>query len=96
LSNKKHGIRKKKRLGIVPRALLGATLAGAVPASVVPACGGRTVSTPDGPEFTVDAGPPPPDAGSPEFSVDAAGPDVAAPPPDAGSPEFSVDAGPVD
>ena len=90
---------KKKRLGIVPRALLGAAIAGSVgsvASAVVPACSSET-----GPQFAVDANPGP---DRPEFRVDAPLPDAAIDrlngvefavdanslPPDA--PEFSVDA----
>jgi hypothetical protein len=85
-----------KVMGIVPRALLGATIAGSASA-VVPACsssspgGSANDVKVDAPEFTVafrpDAGPP----DGPEFSVDAWQPDM---------PEFTVafrpDASPPD
>ena len=77
---------KKRRLGIVPRALLGAAIAGSVPGAVVPACSSDSGSI-DGPQFAVDANPP--DAATDrlrgvEFAVDANSlPD---------GPEFAVDA----
>ena len=76
--------KKRKRLGIVPRTLLGATIAGAAPIAVVPLLAPACSS---GPEFRVDA--PPQDARPSQefFAVDA--------PNDAGipdGPEFAVDA----
>lgn len=82
---------RKRRLGIVPRALLGAAIAGSVPAAIVPACSSDSGSI-DGPQFAVDAFVP----DRPEFRVDAPiQPDAefvvdAALPSD--GPEFAVDA----
>jgi hypothetical protein len=78
--------RRKKRLGIVPKALLGAAIAGAVPASVVPACSNESSSIDAGRDvFAVDA-PNDRPAIRDTFAVDAPGPD--APIPDT----FAVDA----
>ena len=77
--------KRKKSLGIVPKALLGAAIAGAVPASIVPACSSGCSSDqefavdannpPDRPFFAVDANIQHPDG--PEFSVDAPSSDGA-------------------
>src|SRR5262245_15701634 len=75
---------KAKRLGIVPRALLGAAIAGGASGVVVPACSSDS-GTIDGPQFAVDANP-----DGPEFQV--AAPDAAID--RLSGVEFAVDANP--